>query len=347
MALIKPSSGVDDRVRLADAIPLRTPFTLNIFPTNLCNFRCSYCAHSLGPERLSSDFGVRAESMSLETLREVVRQARSFPDRLKLVSMMGHGEPLMNPLLPEMVKIVKEAGIAERIDVITNGSILDRARGAALIESGIDVIRISLQGVTTKKYREIAHVRLEYPKLIENISYLYAHRKQCKIYVKIMDISLAEGEDEQFYRTFDKISDRMYIDRVKPVYAGVKYDERVDEVTVDRYGYSHQTRKVCPQPFYMISVWPGGDTASCDAIYKAGLLGNIAGTTLTEMWSSDTLREFRAVQLRGLRYSNTACSRCCAPDDVIHLLDVLDGHEERISRAINGTARPDYALQLT
>jgi len=40
---IKPISGIDDRIKLSEKIPLKTPFTLNIFPTNACNFRCSYC----------------------------------------------------------------------------------------------------------------------------------------------------------------------------------------------------------------------------------------------------------------------------------------------------------------
>ena len=48
MAERKPFSGVDDRVKLAEVIPLETPFTLNIFPSNICNFKCKYCEHSLG-----------------------------------------------------------------------------------------------------------------------------------------------------------------------------------------------------------------------------------------------------------------------------------------------------------
>ncbi len=123
---------------------------------------------------------------------------------------------------------------------------------------------------------------------------------------------------------------------VKPVYHGVEYGEAIDEITVDRYGYRHERRMVCPQPFYMLSVWPNGDVASCEAIYKAAPLGNVAFADLTDMWSSDILKNFRIMQLGGLRGKDRACRNCCAPDDVIHPLDVLDGHEEELIGRLSG-----------
>lgn len=335
MAVIKPFTGVDDRVQLADVIPLSTPFTLNIFPTNLCNFRCSYCAHSLGGTKLSEEFGVKPETMSIDTLKEIVRQARCFPERFKLVSMMGHGEPLLNPALPDMIHIVKEAGIADRIDIITNASLMTKERARALVEAGIDVIRISLQGIRAEKYKEISAVTLDFKEFIANLAYLYKHRKQCRIYVKTMDISLEPDEEEQFYSLFTNISDRMFIDRVKPVYDGVSYREELREITTDRYGNRHEKRKICPQPFYMLSLWPDGEASPCDAIYKAAPLGNIAAITLTDMWKSDMLKDFRILQLKGLRHRDNACRRCCAPDDVIHPQDVLDGHGRELLRKLS------------
>jgi len=341
MSEIKPFTGVDDRVELADVIPLHTPFTLNIFPTNRCNFRCSYCAHCLGKSRLSEEYGVKPESMSIDTLKEIVRQARSFPDRFKLVSMMGHGEPLLNPALPDMIRMVKEAGIADRIDVITNASLLTRERARALVDAGIDVIRISLQGIRAEKYREICAVTLDFEEFIRNLAYLYTHRKQCRIYVKTMDITLDPGEEERVYALFTSISDRMFIDRVKPVYDGVSYLENVREITTDRYGHKHEKRAICPQPFYMISLWPDGEAAPCDAIYKARPLGNIADVSLTDMWKSETLRKFRLLQLKGLRHKDSACRRCCAPDDVIHPQDVLDGRAKELLRKLSCKGKPE------
>jgi hypothetical protein len=37
----------DQRINLAEAVPLAAPFTLHIEPTKICNFRYSYCPESL------------------------------------------------------------------------------------------------------------------------------------------------------------------------------------------------------------------------------------------------------------------------------------------------------------
>jgi cyclic pyranopterin phosphate synthase len=330
MSEIKPFTGVDDRVWLYDAVPLATPFTFNIFPTNLCNFRCSYCAQSLGREKLIEKYNFFPESMSVETIQRAVEQAKGFPDKFKLVSFMGHGEPLVNQHLPEMISIVKSAGIANRIDVITNGSLLTKERSKKLIESGLDVIRISLQGISSTSYKNISSVSIDFEEFIENLAYLYNNKKQCKVFVKTMDVSLEGDETERFYKLFSNISDRMYIDKVKPVYNGVDYSGADVDLSVDRYGNKHEKRKVCPQPFYMLSLWPNGDVTPCDALYKACNLGNIRDNTLVGMWQSAAHKEFCVLQLKGQRHLHGACKLCCAPDDVAHEEDVLDGHEEKI-----------------
>ncbi|MFA7403413.1 MAG: hypothetical protein WC007_05430, partial [Pelobacteraceae bacterium] len=35
------------RTRLADVLPLRTPYVVQMFPIYACNFTCEYCFHSV------------------------------------------------------------------------------------------------------------------------------------------------------------------------------------------------------------------------------------------------------------------------------------------------------------
>lgn len=324
MSEIKPFSGVDDRVSLADAVPLDTPFTLNIFPSNVCNFRCRYCAQSLGSGALRREYGLPPQNMSLELMELVVRQAADFPRPFKLVSMMGHGEPLCNPDLPEMIGMVKRAEIAERVDIITNASLLTPEYSDRLLSAGLDVLRVSLQGLSSEAYWKISHVKLDFETLYQNLTYFYRNRGGCRLYVKVVDAALEEGEKETFFRRFAPITDRMFIDRIKPVYSGVQYSESERDLGTDRYGNRHGKRLVCPQPFYMLSVWANGDAAPCDALYKACPLGNVTASTLRTMWESAQRKGFCRLQLGGLRENDPACAKCCAPDDVQHESDVLD-----------------------
>jgi len=326
----KPFTGVDDRVRLADVIPLSTPFTLNIFPSNVCNFRCSYCAQSLGPEGLLEKYGFPQEMMKMEIVDMIVRQSERFDRKYKLVSFMGHGEPLCNRKLPEMIRKIKDADIADRVDVITNASLLTKEYADELTDAGLDVLRISLQGVSAKSYSDICGVRIDFDRFVDNLTYFYRNRGQCRVYMKTVDASLSDGEEEKFYNIFSPICDRIYVDRVRPVYSGVEYSETEKDLSQDRYGNVHEKRAVCPQPFYMLSVWANGDVTPCDALYKACILGNVKQGQLKELWDSEKKKEFCKLQLEKNRMSYAACQECCAPDDVASKEDVLDSDADRL-----------------
>ena len=329
-AEIKPISGVDDRVPLAKAVPLDTPFTMNIFPTNACNFRCSYCAQSLGKEYLQREYAFKYETMPLEIFRKAVGQMKAFPRPFKLVSFMGHGEPLLHRDLPEMIHLLREAGVARRIEIITNGSMLTHELSEKLVAAGLSALRISLQGITAEKYEKISNVTLNFEKYMDELRYFSSYRRDCKLFVKVVDTSLDEGEEKKFYELFGDIADRMYVEQIKPVYAGVNYTEDVQQVAVDRYGNMHEKRMVCPLTFFMLSLWPNGDIVPCDAIYKPVLLGNVQQDTLQDMWQGEKLKEFQRMQLRKQRNNHKDCQKCCAPDDVSHPLDALDKDAELI-----------------
>lgn len=333
MSEIKPFTGVDDRVRLADVVPLDTPFTLNIFPSEICNFRCSYCAQSLGRKELLNLYGLGSELMSIETARKIADQSKKFPHKYKLVSMMGHGEPLCNRKLPEIIDIIKSAEITDRIDVITNASLLSNEMSDRLIESGLDVLRVSLQGISSESYKKICGVDINFDKFYSQLAYFYEKSNgKCKVYVKTMDVSLNKNETDMFFELFNHISDRMFIDKVKPVYDKVEYTAEQRDISTDRYGNIHGSRKVCPQPFYMMSVWTNGDVSPCDALYKANPLGNIYSDELVNMWNSESNKQFCYEQLLGNRFFHPKCSRCCAPDDVVHKEDILDEDAEFLEK---------------
>lgn len=324
---IKPICGLE-RVKLSEAIPLTTPFSLFVFPTTLCNFKCSYCAHSLGRNSFKSIYDVEMQNMSMETYGRVLHQAKQFPDTFKMLSLTGHGEPLLNRNLSKMIQMAKQSKIAERIEIITNASLLTHQLSDELIDAGLDTLRISLQGLSTEKYKEICAADINFEELIENINYFYNRKRECSVFVKILDVSLEAGEEELFYKIFSDISDRMYIEKCRPVYDGVDYGTKSLPLE-DRYGRKHEKRDVCPFPFFMLGIFPNGDVEPCDALYKPVVLGNVNSETLLDMWYGEKLNSFRILQLNKQR-NITRCALCCAPDDVAHPEDVLDYDTDRI-----------------
>ena len=329
---IKPICGME-RVKLSDQVPLSTPFTVFVFPTTFCNFKCKYCGHSLSDKEMKDKYNFMSQNMNLDTYKLIINQLKAFPNKLKVLSLTGQGEPLLNNNIAQMVSIAKEADIAERIEIITNASLLTKKMSKDLIDAGLSTIRISLQGLSSLKYKEICDYNLEFEKLIENITYFYENKKQCSVFVKVMDIALEENEKEKFYDIFSEISDRMFVEECRPVYDGVEFTHGL-EVVADRYGRKHKKREVCPLPFFMLGIFPDGDVEPCDTIYKPVILGNIYNETLLQMWNGDNLKEFQIMQLKKQKNYNSRCSSCCAPDDVSHPEDLLDDVASEILKKI-------------
>ncbi len=325
---IKPIYGTD-RIKLSESIPLSTPFSMFVFPTTYCNFKCIYCGHSLDDDAMKAKYDFVPENMDIETYKKIIEQIKKFPNKLKMLSLTGQGEPLINKEIPFMVKLAKEANIAERIEIITNASLLTKEMSDALIEAGLDTLRVSLQGLSSEKYKEICGADVDFQQFMKNIKYFYAHKKSTNLYVKIMDVSLEVNDEDKFYELFGDCTDRMYIEKMLPAYEGVDLTKDMN-VDYDRYGREHKKRKVCPLPFYMLGIFPNGDVEPCDTIYKPTVIGNVNEDSLVNMWNGDRLREFWKMQLKGERSCNIRCAACCAPDDVSHPEDVLDGDVDNL-----------------
>ncbi len=325
-----------NRIKLSSAVPLMAPFSLFVFPTTFCNFKCVYCAHSLGRAGMREQYGFEPQTMSMDTYDKVLAQLKEFPRPLKLLSLTGHGEPMLNKNLPEMIRLAKEAGVAQRIEIISNASLLTPELSDTLISAGLDGLRVSLQGMSAEKYKDVCGWDLNFDEFLTNLRYFFEHRKGCDLFVKIMDVALDEGEDTLFYQTFDSISDRMFIERCRPVYSGVDFTEGMRSETIDRYGNSHEKREVCPLCFFMLSVFSDGDVEPCDTIYKPIVLGNVHRESLKEMFTGNKLKEFQLMQLNKERRLNPKCAVCVAPDDVSHPLDALDDEADTIIKRLTG-----------
>lgn len=326
---IKPIYGTE-RVRLADVVPLDMPYSAFVFPTTYCNFKCAYCGHSLGHAEMKRQYDFVPEHMTMDTYRLVIEQLQEFPRPLKMLSLTGQGEPLLNPHIAEMVQLAKQKNVAQRIEIISNASLLRPPLADALISAGLDTLRISLQGLSAAKYKEICGAKINFEEFMENIRYFYRHKGTTNLFLKVMDVALDDDEEEKFYGLFRDCTDRMYIEHMLPAYEGVEMTKNL-EITTDRYGGEvEETHKVCPLAFYMLGVFPNGDVEPCDTIYKPVILGNVHEDTISKMWNSDKLWEFWQLQLAGKRYVNKRCAHCCAPDDVAHPEDYLDADAEKI-----------------
>jgi len=329
-----PGNG-QQREILKDVVPLEAPFTINVVTSTVCNFKCNYCVHSLGILE-KENLGFKPALMKWEMFCEIIEQILLMKKLPKVIFLYGVGEPLCNPELPRMVKYIKERCPEVKVAFISNGLLLNEQLIDSLVEAGLDTIRISIQGLSSQKYQEVCGVSIDYEKFLETLSYLYNHKKQCQVYIKVIDVALEEGEDKRFYNTFENIADRVFIEKCMPIFEGVEYEKEIrDRVTTDRYGNEHKMRQVCPMTFFTLSIMPDGKVRPCYNFKTPVLLGNIKEKSLANIWSSEELRSFWMQQLKKERYKNVVCNLCVAPDDVSQKSDELDDVAEIIMKRLN------------
>ncbi|MCP4292699.1 MAG: radical SAM protein [bacterium] len=326
---IKPGYGMD-RVQLKEVLPLKTPFSVFLSVSTVCNFKCKYCVQVLPKDDLKAK-GFIPEIMSWEIFLEAAEQLRAFPDRIKTLFLYGVGEPLTNKLLAKKIAHLKKLDVAENLAFITNGALLKPETSRALIDAGLDTLRISMQGLTAEKYYEVCGARIDFDGLVENIRYFNENKKDCLVYVKIADVALEEGDEEKFYDLFRDISDRMFVEKIVPVFHEIDYTDMIKEQTlVDLWGQEHDPRLVCPICFYTLTVYPNGDVYPCCMESDPAGLGNITQTPLTEIWNGGKQKSFLRMQLKGNRMKNPICKNCTAPDTSANMEDELDSNADRL-----------------
>ncbi len=142
------------------------PKYVTLFITHICNLHCRMCAQ-YGDSGTTNTL-VDRPVMSVEVAQKIINQIESFHPS---ITLMG-GEPLSNPNWPEITKIVKEKNLF--CDVITNGTLLER-NAQALVDSGIDCINISLDGIG--QYNDVIRGKGVYDKVVRGVEAVNSIRK--------------------------------------------------------------------------------------------------------------------------------------------------------------------------
>ena len=120
-----------------------------------------------------------------------------------------------------MIRYVRDADVCDLVEVFTNGSQLNPEFNQQLVESGLQRINISVEGLTAESYKRVADYTLNYDEFVNNIQDLYDRKdNSLSMYIKVVDhavvksepgkptIDLTSEEKEYFYNLFGKMSDR-------------------------------------------------------------------------------------------------------------------------------------------
>jgi len=248
MSEVKPRIFHQPKQNLVDVLPLSTPFSVHLDVCSSCNFTCTFCFQN--DKKGMKESGVSWGMMDVDVFKKCVDDLKRFPEKIKKIKIGNHGEPTLHPDLPEMIKYARDSQVADVIEMFTNGSKLCPSLNQKLVDSGLQRINISVEGLTQESYKKIAGFNIDYDEFVSNIADLYQRKTpDLSMYIKVVDhavvksepgkptIDLSQEDKNYFYELFGSISDEMSIENVVPQWA------ETDQNDFDRYWYVRTKNK--------------------------------------------------------------------------------------------------------
>ncbi len=141
---------------------ISTPLSVSVDITNMCNLKCLHCYNSSGDER--------ENELSESELKMVIRQIANM--KTSYVCLCG-GETLCCPYVFDIIKMLK--GNTGSINMVSNGFLLNEETAIRLINSGLDLLQISVDGLTDIEHDTFRGRRGSFEKAINAINLCVKH----------------------------------------------------------------------------------------------------------------------------------------------------------------------------
>lgn len=250
--------------------------------------------------------------------RNFINQVRSHVHAL---TFYFQGEPFLNPDFLNMVKYASENGLYTITS--TNAHYLNAETAKATIESGLDKLIISIDGVEQSSYAKY-RVGGQLEKVIAGTEYLLAQRRLLKVkHPRVVWQFIVFKHNEHEIDAVRKLAREKGVDAVQIKTAQVYHFEGADELIPRKKNYSRYIKdatgkwriknRMLNQCWRMwqscVVTWDGGLVPCCfdkDAKHK---LGDLKVQPFTTIWFGEAYQRFRKAILKG-RSQIDICTNC-------------------------------------
>ena len=288
------------------------PCFLSIEPVNVCNLRCPQCPTGMGMYHRERRF------FDLQLFDRVLEEMGGY---LWCVQFYFQGEPLLCPSLCEMIKRAKEWGIYTIVS--TNAQLLEQSTAQALVESGLDKLIISMDGISQKSYSSY-RVGGDINKVLNGMKYVDDYKRHSGIstpHIELQWLVLSTNEDEMSevrrkYREMGanslsfKTAQFYTIPQGDPLMPHNPSYNRYRRLSDGSWVIKRRLRNRCWRLWSGAVIDTEGNVRSC-CFDKAGahILGNLYHQTFKAIWHGESAQSFREHVLRN-RSSIQMCKNC-------------------------------------
>lgn len=287
------------------------PISLSIEPTTSCNLRCPQC-----PSGLRS-FTRPKGMLQGDLFQQLIDQQAST---LTYLTLYFQGEPFLNPDFLAMVKYASDKRIYTATS--TNAHYLDAATCDAIVESGLDRLIISIDGVDQEAYGKY-RLGGKLDKVLEGTKAMMEAKKRAKgkgPFVIWQFIVFSHNEHQ--LPDIKRLAEEYEVDELAIKTAQIYDFEEGSNLIPQQEKYSRYElvtagfrikNKLLNHCWRMwqacVITWDGLVVPCCfdkDATHR---MGDLKQTSFNEVWTSKPYQDFRNAVLKG-RSNIDICRNC-------------------------------------
>jgi radical SAM protein with 4Fe4S-binding SPASM domain len=286
----------DDAARFhADEPPTEIEIELTTDDPLAATTRLRPRGHLLGPRR-----GPIARD-HIRRIAETVSRA----DDIRVV-LGGFGDPMCHPELPDIVRILREAG-ALAVAIRTTGLVGDEALDKALFDIPVDVLSVTLDAATPETYRSV-HGIDAYERVTARLSMWEQWRTQRNAVRPLIVPELMKSTDT--LADMEAFFDAWMRQTGWAVITGHSHRARqLDDQSV--MPMAPPRRVPCRRLSSRMMILADGTVTACDQDFAAKMpLGSVASQSLDAIWTGDAITALRAAHAETTFDAHPLCARC-------------------------------------
>ena len=299
--------------------------------TAKCNLYCPMCPRETHKQPKAD--------MSEEVFDAVVRQSADSAEHMMLI---GLGEPFMDPRIFDRIEFCHRHSVSTLLS--TNGTFLDEACSARVLDSPLEQITLSFDGFkkeTFEFYRKGAKFEKVRDNFVRFARMKHERRSRLQVVVQMVKMDGNAAEVDDFLKFWGAIPG---VDQLR-----IKADEtnlmRPDSGHAAS-DWKHPCHYLWRGPMY---VKQSGDVYPCCQSYMldGAPLGRMPEQSLTQIWNSRAMQDMRRLHASGRGGEVDICSRCCTtiPHPVL-VTGSLVLHGKTVRRLLPVVERLTYLSKL-
>ena len=288
------------------------PLSISIEPTTSCNLRCPECPSGL--RSFTRPTGMLQEKVFTSVIDELA-------PILTNLTFYFQGEPYLNPRFLEMVDYASDKNVFTSTS--TNAHYLNDEQARKTVESGLDRLIISIDGVSQETYEQY-RVGGQLSKVLEGTKNIVEWKRKLKSRTPhvVFQFLVVKANEQDIPRLYS-LAKEMGVDEVKLKTAQIyefengspllpenpKYS-RYQQQASGKYTIKSSMQNQCWKMWSSsVITWDGKVVPCCFDKDAQNVMGDVTKRSFTEIWRSDQYNAFRQSILRS-RSEIEICKNC-------------------------------------